>query len=262
MSFYFHGETVSAEGKDEVRGFSLNTNDNFRDGEDEYFDYDANNNISEEYVDENGEDDKAPVMSLDYYDQVENFLSREPPRIGDSASGKDDKSKKKKKKKEGVADSEYLVQDFTQVPTLPPVNISRRQAQPINEAKPTRKKSSDGNSKKHKFIDSQLLKEAFAYTDGLLRNSVLEEAVEYKLEANNDHDRSIRKDEGVTQKERKTHSAPAADIEDRDYLFYGAPTGKGKNAPVNVVRSLKLKKKQGGGSNGGRPVHADNFFVK
>jgi uncharacterized spore protein YtfJ len=264
MSFYFDGKTVSAEDNDGVRGYSLQTNENLEDGEDEYFGYDRNNNnVSDEFVDEEGENDKAPVMSSEFYDQVETFLRREPPKIGDSM--KDGKSNKKKKK-DGIADSDYPAQEFTQIPTLPPVNLPKRQAESINEAKPYRKKASDASSKKHKYIDSQLLKEAFAYTDDLLRNAVLEEAAAYQLENNDHHGRGMKKPAGAaSQKERKTHSAPAAEAAgDREYLFYGAPTGKGKNAPVNIVRSLKSKKKQGGGggSGGGRPVHADDFFVK
>lgn len=253
MSFYFGGKQLAAEDEDGVRGYSLETNKNI-DGEDEYFGYDHGEHsggLDEELVDEGGENDKVPVMSNEFYEQVESFLRKEPPKIGDAIGGKT----KKKKKKGTSQEDEISEKEFSQIPTLPPVNPIRRQIETVPaEAKVSKRKSS-GESKKQKSIDPQLLREAFAYTDNLLRNAVLEEAAEQLDDDSNDRSRR----QGA-QKDRKTHSAPAADNGDRDYLFYGAPAGKGRNAPVNIVRSLKSKKKQQ--QSGGRPVHSETFSVK
>lgn len=257
MSFYFGGKQLAAEDEDGVRGYSLETNDNMG-GEDEYFGYEhdeQSGGLDEELVDDGGENDKVPVMPNEFYEQVESFLRKEPPKIGEAIGGKT----KKKKKKGGAEEDEIYEKTLSQIPTLPPVNPIRRQVESVPaEAKISKRKSS-GESKKQKSIDPQLLRDAFAYTDNLLRNAVLEEAAE-QLD-DNTNDRSRRQG---TQKDRKTHSAPAADNGDRDYLFYGAPAGKGRNAPVNIVRSLKSKKKQQQQQHpsGGRPVHSETFSVK
>lgn len=257
MSFYFGGKQLAAEDEDGVRGYSLETNDNMG-GEDEYFGYEhdeQSGGLDEELVDDGGENDKVPVMPNEFYEQVESFLRKEPPKIGEAIGGKT----KKKKKKGGAEEDEIYEKTLSQIPTLPPVNPIRRQVESVPaEAKISKRKSS-GESKKQKSIDPQLLRDAFAYTDNLLRNAVLEEAAE-QLD-DNTNDRSRRQG---AQKDRKTHSAPAADNGDRDYLFYGAPAGKGRNAPVNIVRSLKSKKKQQQQQHpsGGRPVHSENFSVK
>lgn len=273
MSIYF-GKQVKAEEEDGVRGYSLETND-IGDEDDDYFGYEqggyGQNGATfggEELLDENGENDKAPVMPSDYYDQVENFLRKEPPKIGDTMVTKDSKQKKKKKRQDEDE------KPYSQIPTLPPVNLPRRQLEAAAaEPKPAKRKSSGGESKKPKAIDPQLLREAFSYTDQLLRNAVLEEANEHQLEDDYQDRSSNKKHAAVQQRERKTHSAPqqAADAgADRDYLFYGAPAAKGRTGAVNVVRNLKSKKKQQnsgaggpyGGGVGGRPVHSDEFFVK
>jgi hypothetical protein len=257
MSFYFGGKQLAAEDEDGVRGYSLETNDNMG-GEDEYFGYEhdeQSGGLDEELVDDGGENDKVPVMPNEFYEQVESFLRKEPPKIGEAIGGKT----KKKKKKGGAEEDEIYEKTLSQIPTLPPVNPIRRQVESVPaEAKISKRKSS-GESKKQKSIDPQLLRDAFAYTDNLLRNAVLEEAAE-QLD-DNTNDRSRRQG---SQKDRKTHSAPAADNGDRDYLFYGAPAGKGRNAPVNIVRSLKSKKKQQQQQHpsGGRPVHSETFSVK
>lgn len=258
MSFYFGGKQLAAEDEDGVRGYSLETNENMGE-EDEYFGYDLDEQtggLDEELVDDGGENDKVPVMSNEFYEQVENFLRKEPPKIGEAIGSK---TKKQKKKKGSSPEDEFNEKAMSQIPTLPPVNPIRRQVESVPAESKVAKRKSSGESKKQKAIDPQLLRDAFAYTDNLLRNAVLEEAAEQLDDDTNDRSRRHG-----AQKDRKTHSAPAADTGDRDYLFYGAPAGKGRNAPVNIVRSLKSKKKQQQQQHhsGGRPVHSENFSVK
>lgn len=145
---------------DLVRGYGLDTNQYTE----TYFD-----GMNEE--DDAGEealelDDRPPEMPQEFYAQIDSFLNKPPPSFAT-----EDKKKKKTPKaaKASTVDS-----------TLPPVPMDG------DKEKKKSKKAVTGKvyaqpppaAAQERSIDPQLLKEAFEYTDKLLREAVLEEASE------------------------------------------------------------------------------------
>ena len=156
------------------------------------------------YLDENGENDKAPEMSNEFYMEIDQFLKKPPPKVhlDDPGSGKKKKKKPLKQQKPShfppISQTSYdLYQNEYNLDQLPPPNL------PVNEedylqqleeshhhqrGKRSKKKGSNNTSNlyqnpinpnkdtKPRAIDNQLLREAFAYTDQLLREAVIDEA--------------------------------------------------------------------------------------
>jgi hypothetical protein len=216
----------SSSGGEERRGGGESSNsymgdDNFMENED-----DEGVNYGGEYLDggeegeaEEGEEIVAPEMPNEFYEQIDHFLKKPPPKIkldDPPTSTTTDKSLKKKKitSKSRKADAvenaaSYLpsihqtsydiYQNDYNVDQLPPPNMmmteedyekgsnERRSGSGGDHKKSTVKKKKDPanaysnplnpyKDSKPRMIDSNLLNEAFAYTDQLLREAVIEEA--------------------------------------------------------------------------------------
>jgi hypothetical protein len=217
----------SSSGGEEGRGGGESSNSymgdhNFMENED-----DEGVNYGGEYLDggeegeaEEGEEEiMAPEMPNEFYEQIDHFLKKPPPKIkldDPPTSTTTDKSLKKKKitSKSRKADAvenaaSYLpsihqtsydiYQNDYNVDQLPPPNMmmteedyekgsnERRSGSGGDHKKSTVKKKKDPanaysnplnpyKDSKPRMIDSNLLNEAFAYTDQLLREAVIEEA--------------------------------------------------------------------------------------
>lgn len=114
------------------------------------------------------EEVEAPVMPTEYYQSVEYFLSRAPPKLQGSTSDKE-----KRKKKPDASDEKPP-------PVLPQITKNSR-ADGSSKPKVQSKVSASikGTAKAgptQRNIDPNLLMQAFAYTDQLVREAEEEEA--------------------------------------------------------------------------------------
>lgn len=123
------------------------------------------------------EDDFAPEMPVDFYQSVEVFLSKAPPRLSDCVS----KAPKVTSKKQ---DKGSDVQGLMFPRLVPPTRIRSDEATPpeppLKASKVKSKIYSDAKkgSKAQVHIDHHLLQEAFAYTEMLIKNAMEEETAE------------------------------------------------------------------------------------
>ena len=135
-------------------------------GVDQYKQHNANDN------------DVAPDMPADFYQSVEVFLSKAPPKLIDSAP-KVNKSTSKKHQDKGIdANTGQLMfprlvpvkNEGVTIPPLPPTKASKVKSKIYSDAQ-------RGN-KAPVHIDHSLLQEAFAYTEMLLKTAMAEESME------------------------------------------------------------------------------------
>lgn len=279
-------DILSNENNDYVRGFTLDTNPQtgmYGDYPDEAFgyqDYQGEDEDDEEYNIERESNDKAPEMPSEFYDQVENFLKRPPPSIGNIDGGK--KSKKGSQEIKGSKSAKELM--FPPIHKKSPIQEDIKDIKELDDiisnTKESKKKKKirnipnesklyvanplmNQNGSDKPTINSQLLKEAFAYTDQLLRDAVLEEQYEkeklskqssykevYQEDINNNHMDAYRK--------LQSKSAPTD-----HHLSQGNSGGSSKRNqnPVNMVRSLKSKSnKASKGSNSSTKQTNDREF--
>jgi len=126
------------------------------------------------------EDDFAPeMMPVDFYQSVEVFLAKAPPRLSDCMS-KVPKFINKKHDKESDAPGLMFprlvppirVRNNEVTPPEPPLKASKVKSKIYNDAK-------KGSRTQQVQIDHHLLQEAFAYTEMLIKNATEEETMEY-----------------------------------------------------------------------------------
>mmetsp|Transcript_8142 Transcript_8142/g.11213 ORF Transcript_8142/g.11213 Transcript_8142/m.11213 type:complete len:336 (-) Transcript_8142:17-1024(-) len=111
------------------------------------------------------EDLKAPEMPEEFYAHVDNFLKRPPPKLK-----VDGTSNAKNKNDSQIAPS---------IPMFPKINTKQKENQSERDEKVTKKSTKKkSSSSTEKVINNNLLREAFAYTDQLLREAVIQEAKE------------------------------------------------------------------------------------
>ena len=123
------------------------------------------------------EDDFAPEMPVDFYQSAEVFLAKAPPRLIDCVS-KAPKLNSKKHDKESDAPGLMFprlvppirVRNDEATPPEPPVKASKVKSKIYSDAKK--------GSRAQVHIDHNLLQEAFAYTEMLIKNAMEEETVE------------------------------------------------------------------------------------
>ena len=157
---------------DFCRGYGEDTNKYTE----KYFE-NSNNDDDDEEIDEesdetlNIDDDfKAPEMPEEFYSHVDSFLKRPAPKL----QGEDSISKRKDIKNE------------TSILMFPKINAPKAKDLSDNGSaekavrKPKKKSIKDSEFKQERAINNALLREAFAYTDQLLREAVIQESKEAK----------------------------------------------------------------------------------
>lgn len=153
--------------EDFCRGYGAATNE----GIDENF---GNvDNTEDEYDEDNPDIDKAPEMPQHFYKEVESFLTREPPKVKDFSSKKiKNLGGKPPSASAPMLPDIYARQSYVpaEAPPKPPQAQSKvREKLLSSTSKPKSSKQSAG-------LDHNLLREAFAYTDRLLKEAIIEEA--------------------------------------------------------------------------------------
>lgn len=230
-------------------------------------------------------DDKPPEMPQQFYEEVDSFLKKPPPSFKDSGigGGKAKKSKStdvvpKTEKNRSKSQSQKQLTGIADTGNemLPPIapNIASKGGYSNNSYPPNhhidddeqgdntamvekkkRKKVGSklpqrGTSKSE--IDHNLLHEAFAYTDKLLRDAVMDEQLQQQ---------QALQEEAMNSRKGHPRSAPA-DLEHEVRIggvaggsgaIYATASGnnsqgkKKSNGGINAVRNLK-KQSSGGGS--------------
>jgi hypothetical protein len=142
---------------DFCRGYGAQTNEDFDE------DFQPGDGSHARFEDEEV-NNKAPEMPQNFYQEVESFLTREPPKLKEP-------KKIKSLKKDGVAKGLVLPDIYAKnndvSPPQPPQATSKVRSKLLsNTNKPTNQRQFDHN----------LLREAFAYTDKLLKEALIEEA--------------------------------------------------------------------------------------
>lgn len=152
------GEYIDED--DFCRGYGAETND----GVDENFGY------FEEEDEDNRDIDKAPEMPQHFYKEVENFLTRAPPKLDSSTKKIKGLCGKTPGSSAPILPDIYARQAFapSDGPPKPPQAQSKVREKLMNSTSKQKKQSSD--------LDHNLLREAFAYTDRLLKEAIIEEA--------------------------------------------------------------------------------------
>eukprot|EP01036_Dinobryon_divergens_P032529 gene32529-42140_t len=157
---------------DFCRGYGEDTNKYTE----KYFENSNNDDDEEEIGEETDEilniddDFKAPEMPEEFYSHVDSFLKRPAPKL----QGDDSISKRKDSKNE------------PSIPMFPKINAPKVKELSDNGSaekavrKPKKKSIKDTEFKQERAINNALLREAFAYTDQLLREAVIQEAKEVK----------------------------------------------------------------------------------
>jgi hypothetical protein len=234
---------------------------------------------------------KAPEMPNEFYQEIDMFLKKPPPKFKmDDPNA--NSAKKKKKKKDSPPDynpptSNYLppihqtsydlYQNEYNVDQLPPPAAMDYEDYPQDLGKPPRKGKKKANNPdqvyqnpvnphkgaKPKMIDSQLLREAFAYTDQLLREAVVEEANSMA------HDQEAQQQQQQERGKRQAKSAPAEMMSHKvknleDAYQHGTTGGggggkkKGTNHRVGMIRNLKQQQQAEGAA---KNIHSSAFSV-
>lgn len=153
-----------AGGEDEAdfcRGYGAETNEGY---DENYFpvDDDDDYNSGTGAYTENEDLDKAPEMPQNFYKDVESFLTRDPPKLKDTSK----KTKLKNNKKGVVLPDIYSKQSNEINPPQPPQVTSKVRSKLLNTT----------NKQPQRQFDHNLLRDAFAYTDQLLKDALMEEA--------------------------------------------------------------------------------------
>eukprot|EP01039_Chlorochromonas_danica_P006837 gene6837-7555_t len=241
------------DNNDIVRGYGLETNHHDVD-EHDYFmhlndNHDKHNRhyINEEYEieeeyeleeDVSNKEDKAPEMPQEFYQQIDDFLKKPPPNF----TAKD---VIKKKSKNNNNNSHNNNSNSNRKKS----SISLKKDNPISSRVYDTIAPNQQTSSNAPAIDSQLLKEAFEYTDRLLREAVMEEVLEKQSVAdprqhgkhagNNGGDNS-----GTRQPKQSSRlvSKYAAYVEERGQdIAYDNNGMFPKSAPAEVMRQESSK---------------------
>lgn len=217
------------EDNDFCRGYGANTNLN-----DEAYFGGVNFETGQADDDDDGENDHVPEMSTDFYKNVDSFLSRPPPTLKGSSSAP------KKSKGDKEKDSSSKVPMF---PSINPKQQENRMYLPpppvAAEAEVPKKKKKSKESKGNvepaakKQLDSALLSEAFAYTDKLLREAVLEEQLQQQQQMMQFNTKA------AAPNGNRAHSTGTIGVE------YGKPQKSDSSSNVNVLRKLKSDRQKG-----------------
>lgn len=153
---------------DFCRGYDAQTNEGF----DEGFDEDNNEygGTDEDYVDQAEIVDKAPEMPQHFYNNVENFLTMAPPKLKDTGLKKIKGTGKIQVPIGGVQlpdiySAKHVVDQGG--PPRPPAVASKVRS---------KLHANTNKVKSQPQFDHTLLREAFAYTDKLLKDAIIEEA--------------------------------------------------------------------------------------
>lgn len=266
----------------------------YLDGEEEFDEEDYEGGDVED-ADEMLMDDKPPEMPQQFYEEVDSFLKKPPPSFRDVGSNPAAKPKKSKGKVEttpsgpngpvkksgpkgglqkqgvGIADAmnEMLPPIAPQVSskggysnnsyppnhTLDDAQIGEEVAEKKKRKKVGSKLPQRGQTKNE--LDHSLLHEAFAYTDKLLRDAVMEEQFQQALQ----EDTSVKKGHPRSAPADLEHEARGAAAGIAAYAASSGNNSQGKkksNGGINAVRNLK---KQGGGSGGGGNSKRGDFNV-
>jgi hypothetical protein len=223
-------------------------------------DYEGDNYNSSQFLDEEEEgDDRAPAMSCEFYERVEEFLKRAPPSIGEAILQQDQSSGIKTKRKNSKRNEEEStnknnnnINNKNKLPKVMPDPYSHVEAK---VAVPKKKKNQENvynasNHNNNKSIDPQLLKDAFAFTDNLLKNALLEEAQEQQQQQQQSeyyqkaHHNSNNSNNQQGKLKKHPYSAPAEINSDRDYLYQGnnSKSKSEKSGHVNILKKLKSNK--------------------
>jgi len=151
---------------DFCRGYGAQTNEGFDEGfEEDNYEY---NETNESYIDEAEIVDKAPEMPQHFYKDVESFLTMAPPKLKDTGS------KKTKGMPKAQAGGVQLPDIYS---TKPGSGESGPPRPPVVASKVRSKLHANTNKVKPQAqFDHTLLREAFAYTDKLLKDAIMEEA--------------------------------------------------------------------------------------
>lgn len=175
-------------------------------------------------------DDNVPSMPEEFYQNVEHFLARGPPKI-----------KGEKKKKKGIDEEPKPSRQGTTLPMLPNPTKSKadlppRPIQPVVASKVYAK----SEKSKLKEIDPNLLMQAFAYTEQLAREAIVDE----------DEDGTGGKTGSAPQRSRPSnqrdlplhpHTAPVDLGREESAPRRQAPKGSGKSGGAGVVKRLRSK---------------------
>eukprot|EP01031_Cornospumella_fuschlensis_P037358 gene37358-45359_t len=167
--------------EDLVRGYGLETNA-LNEG---YFGEGENDQMSSDYMeygslvgeDDEGGLDKPPEMPQDFYDEVDMFLKKEPPRIHIDDAGVN-KKKGKPKKAKGLPISAQEQDSGVDTGEALKKKVKSKVAAYRDGSAAAMGANAGGPSRP---IDPSLLKEAFDYTDKLLKDAMLEEAYEKQM---------------------------------------------------------------------------------
>lgn len=204
----------------------------------------------EEYSDDDSEDKEsaAPNMPHEFYSCVDNFLKKPPPVFSGEMSGTSEKraskgSLSKKRKEETQTASLPQIHAKTgsnillppQVPTNTTCGVKATKSKTTSSSKVVSRKS------KPKQIDHNLLNEAFAFADQVLKRAVLdeEEATE-----------KVARKEKPMEKAIKPKSAPSH----TEFSSCQVQSSKHKSEKLlstkGMVKKLRMKaqQEQGGGS--------------
>ena len=205
---------------DFCRGFGEDTNKYTE----KYFENDEDaEEVEEEEEDEKfdiDDDFKAPEMPEEFYSNVDMFLRRPAPKLRG-----EDIVKKKDPKDDGHS-----------IPMLPKIAKQKEPSESIVQEKVGKKmKKKSTKEATERVINNALLKEAFAYTDQLLREAVIQEARE--------------KQELADQSNRKEKVLPKSAPPNIETVF-GHPTMKSQSnktaseggSGVGAIRKLRSNK--------------------
>ena len=160
-------EGGGGDNEDFCRGYGAQTNEGLDEGfDEENYDYDDQN--EGQYVDEAEVVDKAPEMSQHFYKDVESFLSMAPPKLKDSGLKKD--KSLKKASVSGVQLPDIYANKPSSGESGPP------RPPPVSSKVRSKLHANTNKVKSQPQFDHSLLREAFAYTDRLLKEAIMEEA--------------------------------------------------------------------------------------
>jgi hypothetical protein len=224
--------------EDFCRGYGLSSVEGL---EDPYFEA---RQAQEEQFAQAEENDTAPEMPQNFYVAVENFLTKPPPSISDTVG----KAPKKQKNKSGAALPGVTLPDIhaksiggNMVLPQPPQAVSKVRS----------KLMSNANKPVARNFDHNLLREAFAYTDMLLKEALIDEANSAAIgaAAGNDDGYAVvprgkaKKGSGALAHKPPSHAVPMESI-------YMAPHPSSAPVGGKAKGEVPLSRPQASGSKG------------
>lgn len=196
-------------------------------------------------------DDKPPDMPVEFYHQIDQFLNKPPPSL-EGGNASNDKDRKKKKKQQQAADKPPLPAEDATLPNLPPAAGTERKPKKADKAV-AGKVYAQPAPPAQRVIDPRLLKEAFEYTDQLLREAVVEEALEKQAQAV-PSSKGKGPSNGIARKFAAAMESHAAHDEDAASMAYSHSAGAmfPRSAPAEMISTKRagMGSKKGGGSGG------------